>query len=161
MRKVFFTVSILMFFLFFAGAQEIPELNQKITEYVKAQLGKKVDRGECWDLAYEALTLNNCEWDGKFYFGNKLNPSVDSIYPGDIIQLYNVVLKHRIGNQIIKETYGQHTAVVYNKSGKGIFEIAHQNNGYSGRKVGISELNLRDKVSGTIIFFRPVAKTNR
>ncbi len=139
--------------------QNIPEVNQKILEYVKTQIGKKVGAGECWDLAYQALSRNNCEWDGKYNYGKKLNPQTDSIYPGDIIQFHNVVLKYKQGRMIYKEDYAKHTAIIYNVKDNGVYDIAHQNNGYSGRKVGISELNLNNKVAGTIDFFRPVSKT--
>jgi hypothetical protein len=160
--KNFVTIVFLCLIFFFqAHAQQTPELNQKIVDYVKNQIGKKVDYGECWDLAYEALTQNNCEWDGKYIFGKKLNQKTDSIYPGDIIQFYSVTLKYTKDRQIYKETYLKHTAIVYLIKEKGIFEIAHQNNGFTGRKVGISDLNMNNKISGTIEFFRPVTKTIR
>jgi hypothetical protein len=53
---------------------------------------------------------------------------------------------------------GQHTAIVYKVLGDGVFEIAHQNTGFSGKKVGISELNINYIVKGKIYFYRPTQK---
>jgi hypothetical protein len=136
-----------------------PELNQKIVDYVTSQIGKKVDRGECWDLAYQALMQNNCEWDGRYAFGNKLNPKTDSIYPGDIMQFENVTIKYKEKNILYQESYPHHTAIIYQVIGKGYYKIAHQNFEKTGKKVGISKLRLADKTSGSIMFYRPVAKT--
>jgi len=54
----------------------------------------------------------------------------------------------------------QHTAIVYKVLGNGIFEIAHQNTDFSGRKVGISKLNINHIVKGKIFFYRPTKKRN-
>jgi hypothetical protein len=161
MKKNIIIAFLCLSYLFPANAQQMPELNQKIVDYVKTQIGNKVNRGECWDLAYEALTQNNCEWDGKYNFGRKLNPKTDSIYAGDILQFNNVTLKYIKEGLLYKEAFKHHTAIIYSVKGKDYFEIAHQNNGFSGRKVGISELKLSNKISGTITFFRPVPKSNR
>lgn len=161
MKKVFFIILLCPLFFVQGYAQQAPELNQKIVEMVKTLIGKKVNRGECWDLAYEVLTQNNCEWNGQYVFGKKLDPKTDSIYPGDFLQFYNVTLKYNESNYFYKESFKLHTAIIYSVKGKGFYEIADQNNDKYGRKVGISELNLRNKISGTIEFFRPVAKTKR
>lgn len=141
----------------FAEAQ-MPTLNQNIVDYAASQIGKKVDRGECWDLAYKALTINNCEWDGKYVYGKKLNPKTDSIYPGDLIQFEGVVVKYTKGDMIVKESYPHHTAIVYEVLGRNHYKIAHQNFEPQGKKVGISELDLTHKTAGKVMFYRPVAK---
>jgi len=136
----------------------IPKPNAEIVKYVSSVIGKKVDRGECWDLANEALTLINAKWNHEFKYGILLNPQKDSIYPGDIIQFKNVVLEYDLpdGKGKAKETMEQHTAIIYKVISQGNFEIAHQNTGFSGRKVGISKLNLKDKKKGKIFIYRPV-----
>jgi hypothetical protein len=144
-------------FIFAFG--QTPTLNQKIVDYVTTQIGKKVDRGECWDLAYESLTKNNCEWDGKYAYGKKVNPATDIIYAGDLLQFEGVTVKYHEKNMTVKETFPHHTAIVYQVLGKGYYKIAHQNFGNNGRKVGVTELKLSDKISGSILFYRPVAKT--
>jgi hypothetical protein len=142
------------------GAQgQTPALNQKITDYVTTQIGKKVDRGECWDLAYQALTQNNCEWDGRYAYGKKVNPNTDSIYAGDLLQFEGVTVKYKENNMIVKESFPHHTAIIYQVLGKGHYKIAHQNFGNTAKKVVVTELKLSNKVSGTIFFYRPVSKT--
>ena len=138
---------------------QTPALNQKIIKYVALQIGKQVDRGECWDLAYEALTRNKCNWDGKYGYGKKLNLKTDTIYIGDIIQFTNVTIKYTANGALYKETFKHHTAIVYEVIAPGNFKIAHQNNGFSGKKVGISVLKLSNKISGTIEIYRPQPKT--
>jgi hypothetical protein len=139
-----------------SAQDNIPELNQEIIEYVNTVIGKKVDRGECWDLAYQALTRNDAQWDGEYVYGKRVNPLKDQIFPGDIIQFKGVKLQYQKGNTVYKETMPHHTAIVYKVIRKGVFELAHQNTGFSGKKVGISQLNIRDVVKGKMQFYRPI-----
>jgi hypothetical protein len=151
-------LSLILFVLFINSASaQIPAINQQIVDYVKSVIGTKVDRGECWDLANEALTRVNAQWDHKFNYGEEVNPEKDSIYPGDIIHFENVVLKYKKDNAIYSENYPQHTAIVYRVLGPGEYEIAHQNTSFTGKKVGLSTLRLKDKKSGKWKFYRPKA----
>ena len=134
----------------------VPPLNQSILQYVESVIGIQVDRGECWDLAYQALNRNNAQWDGQFKYGRLLNPKKEEIYPGDIIQFKNVKIRYAKGQMIFTEVMDQHTAIVYKVLKKGHFEIAHQNNQFSGRKVGVSEFNLNHVVQGKVFIYRPV-----
>jgi len=139
--------------------QEIPQLNRQIVDYVTTTIGTQVNRGECWDLAYEALNRHNARWDGKFKYGRQINPKTDDVFPGDLIQFSNIVIKYTIGNAHYTETMGQHTAIVYrviDQENK-IFEIAHQNTDFSGREVGLSEFNLNHVAKGKLWFYRPEA----
>ena len=61
----------------------VPELNKKIIAFVKTKLNKKVGRGECWDLAAEALNSTQAKWDGNYVFGKEVNYKKDCVYPGD------------------------------------------------------------------------------
>jgi hypothetical protein len=141
----------------FASAQQnptLPTLNATILEYLKTTIGKKVDRGECWDLANQALTRANAAWTFPNQFGKELNPDKDSIYPGDLIQFTHVKMKNAKG-----ETWNfpKHTAIVYEVISPGVYKIAEQNvNGK--RKVQIDDFLLKDKVGGKLIFYRPVSK---
>lgn len=160
---------ILPFFIFFSGiinAQDsIPKANAEIVKYVESVIGKKVDRGECWDLANQALTRINAEWDFKFHYGKLLNPDKDVILPGDIIQFKNVVVEYKIENgretSTTTETMKQHTAIVHKVFARGEYEIAHQNTQFSGRKVGLSKLILKNIKHGKIFIYRPVVKGNQ
>ena len=145
-----------------AIAQEnIPELNKRIIEYVESVIGEKVDRGECWDLAYQALNRFNAEWDGKFQYGKLINPNREPVFPGDIIQFKNVKIKYQITNTTYTEIMKQHTAIVYKVKRKNVFTIAHQNTEFSGRKVGLSDLNLANVVKGDIKIYRPIPKNDK
>ena len=154
------TLAFLLFATFFSvKAQEnIPPLNQKIVAYVTTTLGKQVDRGECWDLANQALKQNEAKWDWAYEFGQLINPANDTVYPGDIIQFENVVVKYQKRNVTYTETMDHHTAIVYRviDQEKKIFELAHQNTEFSGKKVGISEFYLKNVTKGKIMFYRPV-----
>lgn len=133
---------------------KIPDINAQIVAYVKTVVGKKVDRGECWDLANQALTRANAKWTFPTQFGKEINPNQDSIYPGDIMQFTNVKMKNRKGETW---TFPKHTAIVYEVTGEGQLIIAEQNiNG--NRKVQLDEFVLRDKASGKLQFFRPIPK---
>ncbi len=144
-----------------AIGQELPVLNQKIVDYVTTVIGKKVDRGECWDLANRALTDNNAEWDGQYKYGKRIDPKKDEVMPGDIIQFENVKVVYKKGNTTTTEMMPHHTAIVYKVIAPGVYELAHQNTGFSGRKVGLSEFNLEHMVKGRIYFYRPIPKAQK
>lgn len=135
---------------------QVPEMNQRIVTYLDEVMGTKVGRGECWDLAHDALELVGANWNHQYIFGEEKNPKTDSIYPGDIIQFEKVTLKYEKDNSIYTETYPHHTAVVYSVTAPGEYRIAHQNTGFGGRKVGVSTLRLTDVKSGKMRFYRPV-----
>ncbi|MCF8298413.1 MAG: hypothetical protein K9J13_12775 [Saprospiraceae bacterium] len=134
----------------------IPETNKIIVDYVETVIGKKVDRGECWDLAFQALSKARAKWDGAYNYGKLLDPEKDIIYPGDIIQFKNVKVKYKKGRVVYTESMTHHTAIVYKVIRKGEYLIAHQNTSEFKRKVGISELSLSNVVSGKLMFYRPV-----
>lgn len=153
-------LSLILFFscISIFSADSIPNSNAIIVNYVKTVIGKKIDRGECWDLAYEALTLIHAKWDGKFKYGRLLNPDKDTIYPGDIIQFKKVVVEYKSSNglETTRQTMNQHTAIVFKVNGIGDYDIAHQNTNFSGRKVGISKLVLKNIKKGKIYIYRPI-----
>lgn len=158
--KIRFSIIAFLLFLFAVSvqAQNTPELNRKIISYVSSVMGQQVDRGECWDLAYQALTRYNAKWDGEYVYGKEIDPQKDVVYPGDIIQFEKVKVKYINGNVITTETMGHHTAIVYKVYKKGKYQLAHQNTGFSGRKVGLSDLDLNNVIKGKMNFYRPVAK---
>lgn len=136
----------------------IPAINKQIIEFVKSTIGQKVDRGECWDLANKALTLVGAEWNHEYKYGKLLNPKKDAIYPGDIIQFEGVKVKYKDGNTTYTETMDHHTAIVYRVIQKGVYELAHQNTGFSGRKVGLSTLDINNIIKGKMSIYRPYKK---
>lgn len=162
--RVYRTILFLIFSLPVTQAiaqENIPELNKRIIEYAESVIGKQVDRGECWDLANQALNRFNAQWDGKFQYGKLINPKREPVLPGDIIQFKNVKIKYQITNTTYTEFMKQHTAIVYKIKHKNVFTIAHQNTEFSGRKVGLSDLNLAHVVKGNIKIYRPIPKNDK
>lgn len=156
--RLLFLIFYLLFQLMYSPtlfAQVLPPLNQKILNFVKENIGKTVDRGECWDLAAIPLDQFNAKWDGEFQFGKLLNPEKDVILPGDIVQFFDVVFEYTKNDTKYKETMKQHTAIIYKVIGKKHYEIAHQNTSEWGRIVQTSTINLNNLKFGKIYFYRP------
>lgn len=141
-----------------AQCDSVEPLNMQIYELAKAKLGKKVDRGECWDLAKFVLEKTDCEWDGMFKFGRELS-SDECVMPGDIIQFKNVKIKYKEGNTTFTESMTQHTALIYEVKAEGEFILIHQNTGYTGRKVGTSGLKINTIIKGSYKIYRPTQKS--
>ncbi len=133
----------------------IPPLNQKMVEFVDANLKKKVGRGECWDVAAEALAHAGASWDGRYEFGKLIDPEQQDVLPGDILQFENVVARDRSGNVTREERMGKHTAIVYRVLDTGVYDIAHQNTDLTGRKLGVSRFLLDSVVRGKVLVYRP------
>lgn len=134
----------------------LPVLNQQIVHYVLDQEGKKVDRGECWDLAAQALNRAGAKWDGMYGFGRLLDVKKEPIMPGDIVQFEGVLMEHRTENGREQFSFMKHTAVVVAVTSPGDVVIMHQNFGKAGRKVSSLNLILGDLVKGKLLFYRPV-----
>ncbi len=140
---------------------EIPELNQKILTYVNTVMGKKVDRGECWDLAAGALAYSDAYFDRSskktvLIYGRRVNPDKEEIFPGDLIQFANVKLEWKEGRATYTELMAHHTAIVYQVNDVKNYEIAHQNTSAWGKKVQTSNFNLNRVKKGKIMIYRPV-----
>lgn len=151
---------IIISLVLFLNSNTVPGINKKVVEYVDTVIGKKVDRGECWDLAAAALDyagayLDRSSKSSIYIFGKVIDPKKESVYPGDIIQIENMKLEYSKGNMVFTETMTHHTAIIYSVEGNDIYKIAHQNTSFSGKKVGISELNMSNVKKGNIIFYRP------
>lgn len=163
MRKLLY-FSIILFFISFStgiAQNKIPRLNAGIVKYVSSVIGTTVGRGECWDLADQALIKNNARFDKSsqktlYIFGKEYDPQNENVYPGDIIQFKNVVVSYKKGNMMFTENFPHHTAIVYEVVNDHQFKLAHQNTGLFGRKVGISELDLENVKKGKLRFYRPV-----
>ncbi|UXP33981.1 hypothetical protein N6H18_08485 [Reichenbachiella agarivorans] len=140
---------------------DLPELNQKVVEYVDSVMGTKVDRGECWDLAAGALKYSGAYFDRSSLktisiYGRLLNPKKEEVLPGDLIQFENVELNWKDGNMTYKATMAQHTAIVYKVNEAMNYEIAHQNTGEWGKIVGVSNFRLDQVTKGKVMIYRPI-----
>jgi hypothetical protein len=139
-----------------AQEQDLPAVNQRVVNYVNSQVGNKVGRGECWDLAAEALNTAGAKWDGAYGFGEVVDWRKQEVLPGDIVQFENVFVEHRSDNMVMREQYGVHTAVVVEVKGRGDYVLAHQNVKPVGKKVGTAPLLMSEVRSGKLRFYRPV-----
>jgi len=144
----------------FAQNSKLPELNKKIVDYVSSVIGTTVDRGECWDLANQALSATGAYFNRSskktiYTFGKEIDSSKQEVLPGDIVQFTNVKLQYEKDNAIYTETMTHHTAIIYKVYEKGRYQLAHQNTGFSGRKVGLSDFNIADMKTGKIKIYRP------
>lgn len=133
----------------------IPEMNKQIIAFVKTKIKTKVGTGECWDLAAEALKSVNASWNMPYNFGREINYKIEPVFPGDIIQFEGVQLNYIIDNKKYTEKMSHHTAIIFEVKNNSNFILAHQNNGYSGKKVGLSPLELNTLTRGKIKIFRP------
>lgn len=151
---------IVLFFSWF-GYSDLPELNTKVIAYVDSVIGTKVGRGECWDLAAGALASSGAYFDRSSMktisiYGRKLNPEKEAVLPGDMIQFENVKLEWKEGNSTYSATMIKHTAIVYKVNSEMDYEIAHQNTGEWGKKVGISNFRLDRVKKGKVMIYRPI-----
>lgn len=135
------------------------ELNSRVIEYVNRVMGSRVGRGECWDLAQEALDMNLADWTRPTKFGIPLNPETDAIKAGDIIQFRSLKITEQLpGGVTRRESLGEpdHTAVIFKVLGKKRYTLAHQNVG-GRRSVMNSDINLAKVTGGQYWIYRPVA----
>lgn len=133
----------------------IPQLNKEIIDFVKSKLNKKVGRGQCWDLAAAALKSVNAQWDGAYKFGRVVEMAKECVYPGDIIQFEGVKVEYTKNKTKFQEDMSHHTAIVYKVNSSGNFDLIHQNLGYGVKKVGITNLDIKNITRGRFIIYRP------
>ncbi|MDY0198690.1 MAG: hypothetical protein RBR68_12840 [Tenuifilaceae bacterium] len=154
-KAIVFTILVSLNIFSAKGNDTIPEMNRTIVEYVNSVMGTQVDRGECWDLAYQALNKVDATWDGEYKYGKVVDYLKETVYPGDIVHFKNVVIKQTEGLTTTTQTMGQHTAIILKVYAVGVYELAHQNTGFSGRKVGTSPIDLNGRVKGKVTIYRP------
>lgn len=136
------------------------ELNSKLLEFADKAMGTVIGRGECWDVAQEALDSNLADWARVLNFGIPVNPDTDVVKAGDIIQFFNLVItEHPTPDSYRRITLGSpdHTAIIYKVLGNRQFTLAHQN--FKGnRGVTTLDVNLANTTAGSYKIFRPVAQ---
>lgn len=151
MRFRFILFLVFSFFAFQTiDAQEVNPISKKILAFCDANKGKKVGKGECWDLAKEALNSSGATWTPPYIFGKELGKK-DVFLSGDIIQFEKVRIEYPDGAW---KDIPHHTAIIYTVNGTNKFTIAEQNaNGK--RFVQFSEIDLSYIQKGKYTIFRP------
>lgn len=164
----------------FAGAGPksktvLPPLNQKVLDFAREQLGKKVGDGECTSFAIEALgaagarRLPLSRRDGDYVWGREVEAFRDAL-PGDVLQFRDAVLhgKRSLSRRrwiSWHHEYPHHTAIVSEvKEGGRVVSVLHQNvggrNKTEAEKQRVQELTLRvDSLQegGRIWIYRPIS----
>lgn len=139
-----------LFFLTSANAQEASAVSKKILAFCDANKGKKVGKGECWDLAKEALNSAEAIWIPPYAFGKELKKK-DAIQAGDIIQFEKVTIEYPDGAW---KELPHHTAIVY-KVIEGQKLLMAEQNANGKRFVIFSEIDLSYIKKGKYTVYRP------
>lgn len=136
------------------------ERSQKVYQWARQQLNKRVGAGECWDLADRALRQAGARSsattgrDDNYDWGTPINP-VQAVIPGDVLQFRGYTVKTTVTtkypDQSTESTYEiverpHHTAIVAANLGAKGLEILEQNL-FPGTPVQRNVLHL---VSGVI-----------
>jgi hypothetical protein len=148
-----------LFFHFWMPQEALPPANEKVLVFVRSVIGKKVDRGECWDLANAALTYANAEWTFPTTYGKPINYPKERLLPGDLMQIKGVTMESKTDTSVVRWRMQEHTAIVYDvlEGGGSQIKVAEQNVN-KVRKVVISSWDLNWVVSGKIQYYRPQLK---
>ena len=141
---------------------------EHIAQWCEHREGKQVARGECWDLAHDALekgcgkhalvstyTHHGCpilELEGSAR-GVVQKSALDEVRRGDIVQYLLCTFRSDTTNRVSTAGEPDHTSVVLQNHG-GSLTVAEQNIG-GKRFVMKSELVLRDLREGSVTVYRP------
>lgn len=139
----------------FSQDSTLPVLNQRIVDHVRVQEGTQVGRGECWDLAADALNATGAKWDGQYGFGRMYNPKKEPMIPGDILRFQGVTMERNVGTGVERFSFMEHTAVIIEVKVPDEIVIMHQNFGPSGRKASRLLIRPSEVVKGRLLFHRP------
>lgn len=136
-------------------SQASRQYGSKVLAFCRNNFGKKIDRGECWDVARRALEYAGARGVRRFNYGQEI--SIEQLKPGDIVQFYNCVFSGphddpRYVSYTKKVGIPDHTAVVEALK----FPVLHlldQNSG-GRRHIGRNEANLDHLQQGTVRYWR-------
>lgn len=134
---------------------DLPPLNERVLNFATNNIGNQIGRGECWDLADQALRQSGAEPARGYTFGDRID--VEDVIPGDILQ-FTTVRVDEPGYWVVMGT-PNHTAVVQAVGEQRLF-ILQQN--FDGKRyVTTFEFNPDSVTSGTLEAFRPRAPRPR
>ena len=140
---------------------DLPPLNAKVIEYVNSVKGKRVDRGECWDLAFRALEYSESYFDRSSkkninVYGRLIDPKKEEVLSGDLMQFEGVKLQWKIRYTTFNAEMKHHTAIIHSVNGPGDYQIAHQNTQEWGKRVDINQFKMDRVIKGKIFIYRPI-----
>ncbi|AEA42514.1 hypothetical protein [Fluviicola taffensis] len=133
----------------------IPTLNLEILKVLEPYMGKKILRGECWDVLSLALNQTHANWNGYDVFGKVYDYKKQCISPGDLISFKNVKFGGTQNGMKYFELMEKHFAIVKEVKANGELVLLHQNTGKFGKKLGESSIFIGDLKKGKMTFFHP------
>jgi hypothetical protein len=134
---------------------DLPQLNEGVLNFATNNIGNRIGRGECWDLADQALRAVGAEPAQGYTFGHRIN--VNDVIPGDILQFTSARFDEP-GYWVVMGV-PNHTAVVQAVGQDRLF-ILQQN--FAGKRyVTTYDINPDSMTSGTLEAFRPRLPTRR
>ncbi len=142
----------ILFFLssFLNSKAQTDAVAKKVVAYCDANKGKKVGKGECWDLAKEALNSAGATWTPPYVFGKALGKK-DPLQAGDILQFEKVKIEYPDGSW---KELPHHTAIVHSVV-EGTKLIIAEQNANGKRFVILSEIDLSFVKKGKVTAYRP------
>jgi hypothetical protein len=151
----------------------LPPLNQKVVEFAREQVGKKVGSGECTSLAVAALKHAGArrfrgDPSGDFVWGRPV-PAFKDALPGDVLQFRDAVFQGKrwlTGRRWTSwhQEYPHHTAIVAEvRDGGREVSVLHQNVGKPGTDEKAKRIVQEDAIrpgslqkGGQVWIYRPV-----
>jgi len=153
-------------------------LGGRIVSFCYGHLGKTVGRGECCDLADQALAWAGaqprpwdassddyvwgtlaCKWEGRHYELGPAGHDAHIIRPGDVIQLRDVKFYWQFDGGYSYLLYPHHTAVVEEVSEDDNTCKVYEQNAGGKRYVAEATYSLSALTNGWLRFYRPIAKS--
>lgn len=153
---------------------EGPELNRRILEFAKENLGKKMGDGQCTGLILEAFKANDCRkfpnasdplYKDEYVWGKSSATVVASEgkltwegtpEPGDVLQIRNAKFKGKVKGGTYAASAPHHTAVMVSLD-NGVMMVYEQN--VNGKQVVmLNKYVVSDMQEGKISFYRAVSK---
>ena len=139
--------------------------SQQVVNWARAQKGKQVRKGECWDLADAALRqagakssadLGPMDEDANYVWGDEIKDLKD-VQPGDVLQFRDFTITTTVETETRypdgssataseEKSFDRphHTAIVSEVGSSGVLKILEQNVDPGGRKVQLNTLHSKD-----------------
>ena len=138
-------------------AANVSPLNARVLKEAYKKYGRKVDRGECWDVANRAFQKAGAKAPDRYVWSNN-EVTLKECSAGDVLQFSWAKFKKdgwwkNAGSAASK---GAHTSVVFNNKGHLVLSVLEQNVG-GIRKTMFNTYNFGAMTSGTVKCYRPDA----
>jgi hypothetical protein len=145
-------------------------LNQSVAAWAKGRMGQKVERGECSDLADQALRAAGAKTayqlgpmgpDADYVWGTPVGTitlgtqSAAALSAGDILQYRNFAESIDLGAAVWSTSAAHHTAVVQGVAADGKHICVYEQNAGGRPYVETGYISLAAMTAGTLRAYRP------